>query len=226
MSMYILLTIIGFTLATDMASEFRRILHMNTTDLDPFLLKSTASLSEIRCVSECQMSMLCSSALFNNIARRCYLYSVPATTTPGMAVPSHYRIYRRIAKCEEFGYVVIDGTTQCLKLHRELKKQKGAIDDCEKSGGHLLRITSELMFYFTINEISLAGLAESFLYIDGNRRDEAWTFSDGSDIHILLWAPAEPNATNEDCLILFRSEYYNMNCETPWFYICERPMFL
>lgn len=79
---------------------------MNTTDLDPFLLKSTASLSEIRCVSECQMSMLCSSALFNNIARRCYLYSVPATTTPGMAVPSHYRIYRRIGKAY-FVHVVL-----------------------------------------------------------------------------------------------------------------------
>nr|XP_022300685.1 uncharacterized protein LOC111108893 [Crassostrea virginica] len=206
--------LIGSVFATDRSSSFHRRENVNLTQLQPFVLSTTTTVTEIVCLAQCLDSVLCVTAGYNGNDKSCRLYSVsPSPNDSGDTVTTHIKFYRRKATCQEFGYKTIVNTSECYKIHPTALTKTGASKECQQEGGHLIRITSSHMLANLIVDIDYLGLLQTYLYIDGYKRQNEtdWRFSDETIMTFLHWNIGEPNGMHlpnpEDALVLGDDHY-------------------
>ena len=88
--------LIGSVFATDRSSSFHRKENVNLTQLQPFVLSTTATVTEIVCLAHCLDSVLCVTAGYNGNDKSCRIYSVsPSPNDSGDIVTTQIKFYRR-----------------------------------------------------------------------------------------------------------------------------------
>ena len=116
----------------------------------------------------------------------------------------------------------------CLKFVTDKKMvQNDAEKQCQKDGGHLVNIDSEVK-YEDISSI-LAGFTYSAgIWIDGRRKDVSspWKYMYGSQKGFFKWHSGEPDENPKDlCLIVARyyknPSFFDAYCTSGYYYMCE-----
>jgi hypothetical protein len=116
----------------------------------------------------------------------------------------------------------------CMKLFADITVKKDAAEQqCQKDGGHLVNIDSEIKF----KDVSslLTGYSSLAIWIDGHRKDvnSPWEYTYGSQSGFFKWhSPGQPgNKSNELCLIIMLQghdvKWYDYLCTSSCFSICE-----
>ncbi|XP_056000659.1 C-type lectin domain family 17, member A-like [Ostrea edulis] len=91
------------------------------------------------------------------------------------------------------GYIFDAAAPICYKINTIPRTKSEAIDFCQESGGHLLRIKTDKKQKF-VEVLPLEETDSIQKYrIDGENIDEEWKFSNGERITRFYWYPGEPN---------------------------------
>jgi hypothetical protein len=116
----------------------------------------------------------------------------------------------------------------CMKFYADNTVKKDAAEQqCQKDGGHLINIDSEMK----LEDVSslLTGFSRGKgIWIDGHRKDVSspWEYTYGSQKTIFKWYPGQPsNTSNSLCLViaLYNNgvRWHDNSCTTLYFSICE-----
>ncbi|XP_060583886.1 C-type lectin domain family 6 member A-like [Ruditapes philippinarum] len=115
----------------------------------------------------------------------------------------------------------------CIKFYSDKKVKKEAEKHCQKDGGHLVNIDSELKY----NDVSslLTDLnTNRWIWIDGHRKDVSspWKYTYGSQKGFFKWSISEPhNGSNDLCLFItlysHGVKWHDITCTSLHVSICE-----
>jgi hypothetical protein len=93
----------------------------------------------------------------------------------------------------------------CMKLYADKQVTKNAAEQqCEKDGGHLVNIDSE-MKYKDVDSLLTDFSASKGIWIDGHRKDvnSPWEYTYGSQKGFFKWKSGQPdNRSNDLCLLI------------------------
>jgi hypothetical protein len=114
----------------------------------------------------------------------------------------------------------------CMKLYADKSvKRDAAEQQCQKDGGHLVNIDSEMKLEDVRSLLTGFG---SYIWIDGHRKDVSspWEYTYGSTKGFFKWYSNQPsNRSNDLCLEVKLSsdgvKWYDVICTTTLFSICE-----
>jgi hypothetical protein len=115
-----------------------------------------------------------------------------------------------------------------MKLYADKEvKQDAAEQQCQKDGGHLVNIDSEMKLEDVSN--LLAGFSrDQGIWINGHRKDvsSSWEYTYGSKKGFFKWYPSQPdNVSNQPCLIIALYsdgvKWYDMPCTNTYYSMCE-----
>jgi hypothetical protein len=137
---------------------------------------------------------------------------------------------------KEFGICIIGMTCPngynltkngfCLKFYSDKKGTKEAAEQqCQKDGGHLVNIDSELK-YTDISSLLTGWNSKGGIWIDGHRKDVSspWEYTYGSKKGFFKWYPGKPGS-NQLCLAINEHnigvKWHDVNCKVTYFSICE-----
>jgi hypothetical protein len=139
---------------------------------------------------------------------------------------------------KEFGICIMDKTCPnvynltkngfCMKLYSDKRVTKVlAEQQCQKDGGHLVHIDSELK-YTDISSLLTNFEYSTGIWIDGHRKDvnSPWEYTYGSQKGFFKWYPGEPsNRPTELCLLIGRYsqgiKWHDDPCTSKFFTLCE-----
>jgi hypothetical protein len=114
----------------------------------------------------------------------------------------------------------------CMKFYTDKGvEQDAAEQQCQKDGGHLINIDSEIKLEDVSSLLTGFGAA---IWIDGHRKDvhSPWVYTYGSQKGFFKWYPSQPdNSSNELCLYiaLYSNgvKWHNYSCSGTLYSICE-----
>ncbi|CAM4596068.1 macrophage mannose receptor 1-like [Lepidochelys kempii] len=127
-------------------------------------------------------------------------------------------------KVSEDGWIIYEDKAYYFS-HETLPMEK-AQEYCKKNSGDLVVIEGEserkflwrYSFYYDFGDCLYIGLTVSL--------DKKFSWTDGTPINYVAWAPNEPNFANNDenCVVMYtRTGMWNdLNCGAPKRFICER----
>ncbi|XP_060575552.1 lithostathine-2-like [Ruditapes philippinarum] len=129
-----------------------------------------------------------------------------------MACPNGYNLTKN-GYCMKF-----DAVKQVTKTVAE--------QQCQKDGGHLLNIDSELKYKDVIGHLN--GFSTAGIWIDGHRKDvnSPWKYTYGSQKGFFKWLSGQPdNNSDELCLVIVFSSgditWRDVTCTYSFYSICE-----
>jgi hypothetical protein len=138
---------------------------------------------------------------------------------------------------KEFGICIMDKTCPngynltkngfCMKFVSDKHGPKEAAEQqCQKDGGHLLNIDSEVKYKDVTGLLN--GFSGAGIWIDGHRKDvnSPWKYTYGSQNGFFKWLSGQPNNNyNELCLIIVFSSgdinWRDSSCTSSYYSICE-----
>ncbi|XP_060579720.1 uncharacterized protein LOC132736581 [Ruditapes philippinarum] len=122
---------------------------------------------------------------------------------------------------KEFGICIMEKTCPkgynitkngfCMKFYADTEVKKDAAEQqCQKDGGHLVNIDSEMKLFEDVSSL-LTGFSTNIgIWIDGHRKDASspWEYTYGSQKTFFKWYPSEPgNGSNDLCLVIALYRY-------------------
>ncbi|XP_034303606.2 uncharacterized protein [Magallana gigas] len=168
----------------------------------PFF-SSTVSTAQA-CVIKCHNHPSCESLVYDKVSFQCSLfegknvgekitssqvYNQVSTKTVHQNIIAHAN---HLCNGDSPGYFYNESVPVCYKIDTQPRLMDDAVMFCGESGGHLLRIDTEIKQKF-VESLNLETTSSIFKYrIDGKKNNTVWTFSNNQPIKRFYWYPGEP----------------------------------
>ncbi|XP_048738536.2 galactose-specific lectin nattectin-like isoform X2 [Ostrea edulis] len=211
-----IISIVGDACTLERSSIFHGV-NVNSSHFaskQSFLLWEMKSSSNQECAVRCLEETACLSFMRDELSGVCKIFSVNFYITSGMTSVG-LQIYQRQMSCEDYGYVTLQSTRKCVKLHYTETSWMEANKTCASTGGNILRITTAEMLNDVVWTVSQTDAAFDFFFIDGNDNEveNTWVFSDGTQLSFLPFEGSEPKGREtENCLLFLAEKYYDASC--------------
>jgi hypothetical protein len=116
----------------------------------------------------------------------------------------------------------------CMKLYADKRDKRDAAEQqCQKDGGHLVNIDSEMKLE-DVSSLLTGFSTNKGIWVDGHRKDEnsPWEYTYGSQKGFFKWRSGQPdNTSNELCLFiaLYSNgvKWFDYKCAQTFYSICE-----
>ena len=99
--------------------------------------------------------------------------------------------------------------------------------DCLGYGGDLVSIANYSEMSFVYGKSSKVWNQYYWIGLNDRRNESLFVWSDDTPYNASVyknWFSGEPtNRAGEDCVVLYKPRWNDLNCETEYGYICEKP---
>ncbi|XP_060074751.1 LOW QUALITY PROTEIN: asialoglycoprotein receptor 2-like [Ylistrum balloti] len=171
---------------------------------------------------------------FSEVTNDCAVYTGIATLS---TLPSQFSVPRVVYKgktnCQRSGYTFFEDGNLCINVVEKKMIWDKANQTCEQEDGRLLVLTSPTKIngafkYFNIyNKVLMQQQSQRF----GILSKRQWKWIDGTSFETQMWSEAvfnnfdanHPSMRSADCAVLGVSKMFDVYCNNPRKFICERP---
>ncbi|XP_056000660.1 uncharacterized protein LOC125656437 [Ostrea edulis] len=187
------------------------------------------------CFNECHHSIQCSSVFFDEDSSNCSMFSGTSEVDGFEDYQQYFTVVNktfpadfidranRLCSGNNSGYVFDAAVPICYKIDTIPRTKTEAVDFCQESGGHLLRIKTDKKQKI-VEDLTLEETGSIQKYrIDGEKIDEEWKFSNGERITQLHWYPGQPMGHNAIALrVEHRRKWDDIKTNNNHGCICEK----
>ncbi|XP_052674860.1 uncharacterized protein LOC128156671 [Crassostrea angulata] len=157
------------------------------------------------CINKCHNQLSCESLVYDTISFKCSLFEGKNVKDE---ISSNQVLYEVVKKAvlrdisdyakylcngNSPGYFYNESVPVCYKIDSQPRSMTDAKLFCGESGGHLLRIDTEIKQKFAENLNLETTSSVSKYRIDGKYNGTNWTFSNDQAITQFYWYPGEPS---------------------------------